>query len=197
VTTNPRSLAVRYDEDGKVTWLICELCTEWTSFDDLYRDGSGDVFDICRWCGEGTQRPHVMVELPPGDVLLAATPTPKHGIALATETIRNAAYLPKTVVPLEYSGWNALWADRLDDLSPDEFMEILGHVEIWIAGGTGASGLGYVTRFEWLTFDMSQPVGQVPCHECGGTGWWGFGPVEAWDKCVDCKGTGREWVGLW
>lgn len=61
-------------------------------------------------------------------------------------------------------------------------------VEIWI---------GNNMRFDWLTFPYGAEVGQVPCNECGGSGWWGFGPrVEETGPCVDCKGTGRVWVGL-
>ena len=61
-------------------------------------------------------------------------------------------------------------------------------VEVWFQG---------VLRYDWMTFEPGQPVGQVPCNECGGTGWWGFGPVpETCGPCVDCKGTGRVWVGL-
>lgn len=57
--------------------------------------------------------------------------------------------------------------------------------------------LGHRLRFDWLTFKPGDIAGQVPCHECGGTGWWGFGPVaDTCGQCVDCKGTGREWVGL-
>lgn len=40
-------------------------------------------------------------------------------------------------------------------------------------------------------------VGQIACLECSGSGWWGYGPTEADNgECVDCKGTGRVWVGL-
>lgn len=38
---------------------------------------------------------------------------------------------------------------------------------------------------------------QIGCRECFGSGWWGYGPVaETCGPCVDCKGTGRVWVGL-
>jgi hypothetical protein len=48
-----------------------------------------------------------------------------------------------------------------------------------------------------FTFKWGEPVGQVPCVECAGTGWWGYGPTPAEQgECVDCKGTGRVWVGL-
>ena len=58
-------------------------------------------------------------------------------------------------------------------------------------------GTREIVRFDWLTFPPGAAVGQVPCHECGGSGWWGFGPVESVNgPCADCKGTGREWVGL-
>lgn len=47
------------------------------------------------------------------------------------------------------------------------------------------------------TFEPGLVAGNVPCHECLGTGWWGYGPTEAENgPCIDCKGTGREWVGL-
>ena len=52
-------------------------------------------------------------------------------------------------------------------------------------------------RIAGVTVPPGALVAQVPCHECLGTGWWGFGPVEETNgPCVDCKGTGREWVGL-
>lgn len=52
-------------------------------------------------------------------------------------------------------------------------------------------------NFGYLTFPPGATVGQVPCIECTGTGWWGYGPTAAeCGPCVDCKGTGREWVGL-
>lgn len=35
------------------------------------------------------------------------------------------------------------------------------------------------------------------CIECCGTGWWDFAPYATpGGPCVDCKGTGRVWVGL-
>ena len=40
-------------------------------------------------------------------------------------------------------------------------------------------------------------VGRIACHECAGSGWWGYGPTEDENgPCIVCKGTGREWVGL-
>lgn len=40
-------------------------------------------------------------------------------------------------------------------------------------------------------------AGRIACHECDGSGWWGYGPTEDENgPCVVCKGTGREWVGL-
>ena len=33
------------------------------------------------------------------------------------------------------------------------------------------------------------------CTECGGTGWWPYGPTE--DECgicIDCKGTGQIYI---
>lgn len=48
-----------------------------------------------------------------------------------------------------------------------------------------------------VSFPPGAVAGQVSCHECGGTGWWGYGPVEEVNgPCIDCKGTGREWLGL-
>lgn len=47
------------------------------------------------------------------------------------------------------------------------------------------------------SFPPGAEVGRIACHECGGSGWWGYGPVEeTCGPCVDCKGTGRVWVGL-
>lgn len=47
------------------------------------------------------------------------------------------------------------------------------------------------------SFPPGALVGQVSCIECDGSGWWGYGPVEEVNgHCVDCKGTGRVWVGL-
>lgn len=52
-------------------------------------------------------------------------------------------------------------------------------------------------RIEYATFPPDAQVGQIPCHECLGTGYWGYGPNGSVNgPCVDCKGTGREWVGL-
>lgn len=195
MTTNPRSLAVRYDEDGKVTWLICEQCTEWTSFADLYRDGSGDVWDICQWCGRGEQRPHLMIEVNGARVMMASVIPAEQ--ALWPEA-RIEAVRPQSIEEYlaadgkTYSGWNPHGADQLDDMYVGRMMEVIGHVEVWLTGVTDGK-----PRFDWVTFDPAQPLGQVPCHECGGTDWWGFGPAEAHGPCVYCKGTGREWVGLW
>ena len=47
MTTNPGSLAF----DAKSEQLICEICVEWISFDDLYTDEKGDKWDICSSCG--------------------------------------------------------------------------------------------------------------------------------------------------
>lgn len=48
-----------------------------------------------------------------------------------------------------------------------------------------------------VTFAPDQIAAKVSCHECGGTGWWGYGPVpETCGPCVNCKGTGLVWVGL-
>ena len=33
------------------------------------------------------------------------------------------------------------------------------------------------------------------CRECGGTGWWPYGPTEKEQgPCVDCKGTGQIYI---
>ena len=47
MTTNPRSLA--YNEEKQM--LVCEICIEWTPFEKLYVDGSGNRWDICSDCG--------------------------------------------------------------------------------------------------------------------------------------------------
>lgn len=47
------------------------------------------------------------------------------------------------------------------------------------------------------SYPPAATVGQIACHECAGSGWWGYGPTEdECGTCIDCKGTGREWVGL-
>lgn len=52
-------------------------------------------------------------------------------------------------------------------------------------------------RIEFASFPDGATVGQVPCHECLGTGWWGYGPtIDECGPCVGCKGTGREWVAV-
>ncbi len=48
-----------------------------------------------------------------------------------------------------------------------------------------------------MTVITTDAVAQVDCPECGGTGWWDFGPSASTNgPCVDCKGTGSVWVGL-
>ena len=48
-----------------------------------------------------------------------------------------------------------------------------------------------------LSFPPGATVGQIGCRERGGSGWWGYGPIEDVNgPCIDCKGTGRVWVGL-
>ena len=38
---------------------------------------------------------------------------------------------------------------------------------------------------------------QIGCLECGGTGWWDFGPPEVEPgPCVQCKGTGKQYLGI-
>lgn len=38
---------------------------------------------------------------------------------------------------------------------------------------------------------------QIDCLECGGTGWWDFGPDEEEPgPCVQCKGTGKQYLGI-
>ena len=47
------------------------------------------------------------------------------------------------------------------------------------------------------TFPPDAVAGLIACHECFGTGWWGYGPTQdECGLCIDCKGTGREWVSL-
>lgn len=48
-----------------------------------------------------------------------------------------------------------------------------------------------------VSFPDDAVAGQIGCRECGGTGWWDFAPYAVpGAPCVDCKGTGRVWVGL-
>jgi hypothetical protein len=57
MTSNPNSLAVLTDEDGNITALICETCVQWTALGDLHVDDSGDRWDVCQWCFDGSERP--------------------------------------------------------------------------------------------------------------------------------------------
>jgi hypothetical protein len=48
-----------------------------------------------------------------------------------------------------------------------------------------------------FSFPWGATVGKVPCIECLGTGWWGYGPTpNEQGPCIQCKGDGRVWVGL-
>ena len=48
-----------------------------------------------------------------------------------------------------------------------------------------------------VSFPGDATVGLIACWECGGTGWWGYGPAEDVNgPCVECKGTGRVPIGL-
>ncbi len=44
--------------------------------------------------------------------------------------------------------------------------------------------------------DIKNGYMEVPCNECEGSGYWGFGPPGTEGDCVDCKGTGKRWVNL-
>lgn len=48
MTTNPRSPAF----DAEKRQLMCAVCFEWTSFDELYVDEEGQAWDACNPCGE-------------------------------------------------------------------------------------------------------------------------------------------------
>ena len=43
---------------------------------------------------------------------------------------------------------------------------------------------------------ISNVVFETPCIECGGVGLWDFHPEEPAEKCVLCKGTGKQLIGL-
>ena len=48
-----------------------------------------------------------------------------------------------------------------------------------------------------VSMDTRSPTGQITCVECGGTGWWAYAAYAMPPgPCVDCKGTGRVYVGL-
>ena len=63
-------------------------------------------------------------------------------------------------------------------------------VEVCMTRGFGESKIT-------ASYPPGTTVGQIACHECAGSGWWGYGPTEdECGPCIVCKGTGREWVGL-
>ena len=37
---------------------------------------------------------------------------------------------------------------------------------------------------------------EIPCLECDGSGEWDFCPDEPTEKCVCCKGTGKQYIGI-
>ena len=37
---------------------------------------------------------------------------------------------------------------------------------------------------------------QITCIECLGSGQWNFGPPGTSGICIQCKGTGKQYVGL-
>lgn len=53
MTSNPNSLA----RDDKNRRLVCEVCFEWTDFDDLFYDDWGEMWDTCKWCWLDKPRP--------------------------------------------------------------------------------------------------------------------------------------------
>jgi hypothetical protein len=45
--------------------------------------------------------------------------------------------------------------------------------------------------------DLGCGAGQVDCFECGGDGdWTKFFPELGPQKCVQCKGTGKQLIGI-
>lgn len=44
---------------------------------------------------------------------------------------------------------------------------------------------------------IDEIVFEIPCLECGGTGIWDYFPEkEPTCRCVVCKGTGKQYVGI-
>lgn len=55
-----------------------------------------------------------------------------------------------------------------------------------------------VEHVRLVCFDTRASVGQIACLECSGTGWWAYAAYAMPPgPCVDCKGTGRVYVGLY
>lgn len=51
------------------------------------------------------------------------------------------------------------------------------------------------TRVPVLVELITPEIGRIPCLECEGTGYWGYGPTPAeCGPCVECKGTGKIFV---
>jgi hypothetical protein len=57
---------------------------------------------------------------------------------------------------------------------------------------------GFTEHVRLVSFPVDEPVGQIACLECLGSGWWGWAAYAVTPgPCIACKGTGRVWVGLW
>jgi hypothetical protein len=69
--------------------------------------------------------------------------------------------------------------------------------EIRLSGMVVYCGFARETEVPVAVIDRGCGAGEIDCIECGGTGWWGFGPTEAeTGPCVECKGTGRALVSI-
>ena len=50
------------------------------------------------------------------------------------------------------------------------------------------------TEVEINIYPNELGIYKTGCPECGGTGWWDYGPSEEEGPCIGCKGTGQIWI---
>jgi len=55
-------------------------------------------------------------------------------------------------------------------------------------------GFARNTECEVFLDRITPEIASIDCIECGGLGWWDFGPPGTEGPCVECKGTGKVFV---
>lgn len=59
----------------------------------------------------------------------------------------------------------------------------------------GIGGCSNVKRHVEI-IDTILRIGCIVCLECGGSGWWDYGPPGTEGHCVNCKRTGKQYVSI-